>query len=87
MSNLGVIEYRCISSVLYEYLRDGATLVRNRIKMNHSLIRLVSKLVVFQKLEHLQVVMQHLVQNHPIKVIGILEMFMLFNYWDGNVGY
>lgn len=30
--NLGVIEYRCITSVLYEYLRNGATLVRNRIK-------------------------------------------------------
>ncbi|MFY6446246.1 cupin domain-containing protein, partial [Acinetobacter baumannii] len=26
--NLGVTEYRCITSVLYEYLRNGATLVR-----------------------------------------------------------
>jgi len=30
--NLGVTEYRCITSKLYEYLRNGATLVRNRIK-------------------------------------------------------
>lgn len=30
--NLGVTEYRCITSVLYSYLRSGATLVRNRIK-------------------------------------------------------
>lgn len=31
-NNLGVTEYRCVTSKLYEYLRDGATLVRNRIK-------------------------------------------------------
>lgn len=30
--NLGVTEYRCITSVLYNYLREGSTLVRNRIK-------------------------------------------------------
>lgn len=30
--NLGVIEYRLITPVLYEYLRNGATLVYNRIK-------------------------------------------------------
>lgn len=30
--NLGVTEYRCITSTLYKYLRDGATLVLNRIK-------------------------------------------------------
>lgn len=30
--NLGVTDYRCITSVLYNYLRNGATLVRNRIK-------------------------------------------------------
>lgn len=30
--NLGVTEYRCITSVLYDYLRNGATLVLNRIK-------------------------------------------------------
>lgn len=31
-NNLGVIEYRPITAVLYEYLRNGATLVYNRIK-------------------------------------------------------
>jgi 50S ribosomal protein L16 3-hydroxylase len=30
--NLGITEYRCITSILYNYLRNGATLVRNRIK-------------------------------------------------------
>lgn len=30
--NLGETHYRCITSKLYEYLRNGATLVRNRIK-------------------------------------------------------
>lgn len=30
-NNLGVIEYRCITSTLYKYLRNGATLVLNRI--------------------------------------------------------
>jgi ribosomal protein L16 Arg81 hydroxylase len=40
--NLGVIEYRCITSVLYEYLRNGATLVRNRIK-NEPFVDQISK--------------------------------------------
>lgn len=40
--NLGVIEYRCITSVLYEYLRNGATLVRNRIK-NEPVVDHISK--------------------------------------------
>lgn len=40
--NLGVTEYRCITSVLYKYLRDGATLVRNRIE-NEPFIDQVSK--------------------------------------------
>lgn len=30
--NLGVVEYRCITSTFYNYLRNGATLVRNRIR-------------------------------------------------------
>ncbi|HAV3706631.1 JmjC domain-containing protein [Acinetobacter baumannii] len=29
--NVGIIEYKCIEPVLYEYLRSGATLVHNRI--------------------------------------------------------
>lgn len=41
-NNLGVTEYRCITSVLYEYLRGGATLVRNRIK-NESFVDQISK--------------------------------------------
>lgn len=41
-SNLGVIEYRCITSTLYEYLRNGATLVRNRIK-NEPFVDQISK--------------------------------------------
>lgn len=41
-SNIGVIEHRCIRSVLYEYLRNGATLVHNRIK-NEPLIDHISK--------------------------------------------
>src|SRR5690606_31010849 len=40
--NLGVTEYRCITSVLYEYLRNGATLVRNRIK-NEPVVDHISK--------------------------------------------
>ncbi|MFI7916061.1 JmjC domain-containing protein, partial [Acinetobacter baumannii] len=40
--NLGVTEYRCITSVLYEYLRNGATLVRNRIK-NEPFVDQISK--------------------------------------------
>ncbi|EHU1230674.1 JmjC domain-containing protein [Acinetobacter baumannii] len=40
--NLGAIEYRCITSVLYEYLRNGATLVRNRIK-NEPFVDQISK--------------------------------------------
>lgn len=40
--NLGLTEYRCITSKLYEYLRDGATLVRNRIK-NEEFVDLISK--------------------------------------------
>lgn len=40
--NLGVIEYRCITSVLYEYLRNGATLVRNRIR-NEPFVDQISK--------------------------------------------
>ena len=40
--NLGVIEYRCITSVFYEYLRNGATLVRNRIK-NEPFVDQISK--------------------------------------------
>lgn len=39
---LGVTEYRCITSVLYEYLRNGATLVRNRIK-NEPFVDQISK--------------------------------------------
>ena len=39
--NLGVTEYRCITSVMYKYLREGATLVRNRIK-NEPLIDNIS---------------------------------------------
>ena len=42
--NLGVTEYRCITSVLYEYLRNGATLVRNRIK-NEPFVDRISKQV------------------------------------------
>ncbi|NHB57346.1 cupin domain-containing protein [Acinetobacter sp. 194] len=41
-NNLGVIEYRCITSILYEYLRNGATLVRNRIK-NEPFVDRISK--------------------------------------------
>lgn len=41
-SFLGVTEYRCITSVLYEYLRNGATLVRNRIK-NEPFVDQISK--------------------------------------------
>lgn len=40
--NLGVTEYRCITSILYKYLRNGATLVRNRIK-NEPFIDQISK--------------------------------------------
>ncbi|ALJ86103.1 JmjC domain-containing protein [Acinetobacter baumannii] len=40
--NLGVIEYRCITSVFYEYLRNGATLVRNRIS-NEPFVDQISK--------------------------------------------
>lgn len=40
--NLGVLEYRCITSVLYGYLRNGATLVRNRIK-NEPFVDQISK--------------------------------------------
>lgn len=40
--NLGVTEYRCITAILYEYLRNGATLVRNRIK-NESFVDQISK--------------------------------------------
>ena len=40
--NLGVIEYRCITSVFYKYLRNGATLVRNRIK-NEPFVDQISK--------------------------------------------
>lgn len=40
--NLGVIEYRCITSILYQYLRNGATLVRNRIK-NEPFVDQISK--------------------------------------------
>ena len=40
--NVGVIEHRCIRPVLYEYLRNGATLVHNRIK-NEPLIDHISK--------------------------------------------
>lgn len=41
-NNLGVIEYRCITSTLYEYLRNGATLVRNRIR-NEPFVDQISK--------------------------------------------
>lgn len=41
-NNLGNIEYRCITSVLYKYLRDGATLVRNRIN-NEFFVDQISK--------------------------------------------
>lgn len=41
-NSLGNIEHRCITSVLYEYLRSGATLVRNRIK-NEPLVDQISK--------------------------------------------
>lgn len=40
--NLGVIEYRCITPVFYEYLRNGATLVRNRIT-NEPFVDQISK--------------------------------------------
>lgn len=40
--NLGVIEYRPITAVLYEYLRNGATLVYNRIK-NEPFVDYISK--------------------------------------------
>lgn len=40
--NLGVTDYRCITSVLYEYLRNGATLVRNRIR-NEPIVDQISK--------------------------------------------
>ncbi|MGR2919425.1 JmjC domain-containing protein [Acinetobacter sp. 1125_18A] len=40
--NLGVIEYRPITAVLYEYLRNGATLVYNRIK-NETFVDCISK--------------------------------------------
>lgn len=40
--NLGVIEYRPITAVLYEYLRNGATLVYNRIK-NEPFVDHISK--------------------------------------------
>lgn len=40
--NLGVTEYRCITSVLYNYLRTGATLVRNRIK-NEPIVDAISR--------------------------------------------
>jgi 50S ribosomal protein L16 3-hydroxylase len=41
-NNLGVIEHKCITSALYKYLRNGATLVRNRIK-NEPLIDNISR--------------------------------------------
>lgn len=41
-NNLGVIEYNCIKSVLYNYLRNGATLVRNRIS-NEPIIDSISR--------------------------------------------
>lgn len=41
-NSLGVTEYRCITSVLYEYLRNGATLVRNRIN-NEPFVNQISK--------------------------------------------
>ncbi|MCH7309028.1 cupin domain-containing protein [Acinetobacter sp. NIPH 1852] len=40
--NLGATEYRCIKSTLYEYLRNGATLVYNRIK-NEPFVDHISK--------------------------------------------
>lgn len=40
--NLGVIEYRPITAILYEYLRNGATLVYNRIK-NEPFVDHISK--------------------------------------------
>ena len=41
-NNLGVIEYNCIKSILYKYLRNGATLVRNRIS-NEPIIDSISR--------------------------------------------
>lgn len=47
--NLGVIEYRCITSTLYDYLRNGATLVRNRIRNEPIFDRISNQIGNFAK--------------------------------------
>lgn len=47
--NVGKVEYRCIKSAVYEYMRGGATLVHNRIRNEPFVDDLARQIAVFSE--------------------------------------
>ncbi len=79
-NNLGVVEYKCITSVLYEYLRKGATLVYNRIKNEPFVDNISRQVASFAEAHTITGGYAAFSSKSSYKSHWIHEMFMRYSY-------